>query len=63
MILHVSASLEILLKTGIVSEISLLRKKIAVLPTVYAENRKELYGIKSYSFFMHKHSKRTPFAV
>ena len=29
-----------------------------VLPTVYAENRKEPYGIKSYSFFMHKQSKR-----
>lgn len=45
------------------AEISLLRKKIPILPTVYAENCKEPYGIKSYSFFMHKQSKRTPFAV
>ena len=30
--------------------ISLLRKKMPVLPTVYAENRKEPYGIKSYIF-------------
>ena len=41
----------------------LLRKKMPVLPRVYAENRKEPYGIKSYSFFMHKQSKRTPFVV
>lgn len=32
------------------TEISLLRKKMPVLPTVYAENRKEPYGIKSYIF-------------
>lgn len=32
------------------SEISLLRKKMPVLSTVYAENRKEPYGIKSYIF-------------
>lgn len=30
-----------------VAEISLLRKKIPVLLTVYVENRKEPYGIKS----------------
>ena len=41
----------------------LLRKKMPVLPRVYAENRKEPYGIKSYSFFMYKQSKRTPFHV
>ena len=45
------------------AEISLLRKKMPVLPRVYAENRKEPYGIKSYSFFMYKQSKRTPFHV
>ena len=39
------------------------KKKMPVLPRVYAENRKEPYGIKSYSFFMHKQSKRTPFVV
>ena len=33
-----------------IPEISLLRKKMLVLPTVYAENRKEPYGIKSYIF-------------
>ena len=27
------------------------------------KNRKDPYGIKSYSFFMYKQSKRTPFHV
>ena len=50
-------------KAPFYTEISLLRKKMPVLPSVYAENRKESYGIKSYSFFMYKQSKRTPFVV
>ena len=54
---------ENLLKEDIARDFAFKEESFPFYLPFMRRNRKDPYGIKSYSFFMYKQSKRTPFVV